>query len=175
MAGFIPTTTSLNTLNELKNLSHTITYTDLLGMSYPVNVTAVDTNSTVNVSGATISGFYTDSFTNDIQYRTPDDQLINVPKWDSIDVENLDELIYYKADTTSRKVYNYTATANGETKSYTVNVDNNWTIGRDQLLYYIAISKGELEVTGINWINNTNATISWINTSGTTINWINVV
>jgi hypothetical protein len=39
----------------------------------------------------------------------------------------------------------------------------------------MAITKGELEVTGINWINSTNGTISWINSSGSTINWINVV
>ena len=30
------------------------------------------------------------------------------------------------------------------------------TIGKDQLLYYIAKSKGELQVSGITWINPTN-------------------
>jgi hypothetical protein len=175
MTGFIPSSSTLNQLDELKNLSHTITYTNLLGASFPVTVTAVTSNATVNVSGATISGFYTDSFTNEIQYRTPQDTFVNISKWDEIDLNQLDEMIYYKADTTVHKDYTYTATANGETKTYTVVVTNNWTVGRDQLLYYTAITKGELTVAGISWINSTNGTISWINSSGSTINWINVV
>ena len=48
MVGFLPASTNLNQLDELKNLRHTITYTDLFGVSYPVTVTAVDTNSTVS-------------------------------------------------------------------------------------------------------------------------------
>jgi hypothetical protein len=171
MPGFLPSTTSLNTLDELKNLRHTITYTDLFGVSYPVTVTAIDTNPTVTVSGATISGYYTDSFNNDIQYRTPSDSYVNVSKFDDIDINNLSEMIYYKADTTTRKVYNYTATANGETKAYTINVDNNWTFGRDMLVRYVNITKYDAVL--ITWINSTGSKVTWTNSSGKTTDWVN--
>lgn len=175
MTGFVPSTTNLNQLDEMVNLTHTITYTDLLGVSYPVTVTAVDTNATVTVSGATISGYYTDSFTNDIQYRTPTDTFVNVSKWNDINLLELDELVYYKADTTAYKEYSYVATANGESKTYVVTVTNNWTPGRDELLRYVGITKGEQVVSSITWINNTGTSVTWANTSGTTVDWINIV
>jgi hypothetical protein len=175
MTGFLPSSTNLNQLDELVNLSHTITYTSLLGGSFPVTVTAVDTNQTVNVSGATISGYYSDSFVNDIQYRTPQDTFVNVPKWDEINLQELDELIYYKADTTPFKEYTYIATANGESKTYVVTVTNNWTPGRDELLRYVGITKGEQVVSAITWINSSATPVTWVNSAATTINWVNIV
>jgi hypothetical protein len=146
-----------------------------LGGSFPVTVTAVDTNQTVNVSGATISGYYSDSFVNDIQYRTPQDTFVNVPKWDEINLQELDELIYYKADTTPFKEYTYIATANGESKTYVVTVTNNWTPGRDELLRYVGITKGEQVVSAITWINSSATPVTWVNSAATTINWVNIV
>ena len=173
MVGFVPSNSNLNQLDELTNLSHTITYTDLLGVSYPVTITAVDSNTTVNVSGATISGYYTDSFTNDIQYKTLPDTLTNVSKWNDIDISKLDELIYYKADTTPYKEYSYIAEANGESKTYTVTVTNNWTNGRDELLRYMKFSS-TYTVTSIVWINSTGITVIWTNSTGSTIEWVNL-
>ena len=173
MPGFIPSNTNLNQLDELKNLSHTITYTDLLGVSYPVTVTAVDTNATVNVSGASITGYYTDSFTNDIQYRTPNDEFVNVSKWNDIDISKLDELIYYKADTTPYKEYSYIAEANGESKTYVITVTNNWTPGRDMLVRYVNATKQE--AVTITWINNTDKPVDWLNNNYDTITWVNFV
>lgn len=175
MVGFLPTSTNLNQLDELVNLSHTITYTNMLGGSSPVTITAVESNPTVTVSGATISGYYSDSFVNDIQYRTPSDTFVNVPKWDQINLNELSELIYYKADTTPFKEYTYIATAGSESKTYVVTVTNNWTPGRDELLRYSAIAKGEQVVSGITWINSTGTSVTWTNSAGSTVDWVNIV
>ena len=172
MVGFLPASTNLNQLDELKNLRHTITYTDLFGVSYPVTVTAVDTNSTVSVSGATISGYYTDSFTNDIQYRTPSDTFVNVPKWQDINSNELSEMVYYKADTTAFKEYTYTATANGESKTYTIVVTNNWTYGRDMLIRYT--NEVKYKSIYITWINSTGGAVTWTNGSSNTTDWVNL-
>ncbi len=78
---FEPATTLLNTLDEFKNLSHTITYIGYIGSvgtSYPVTITALDDNDTINVSGNTISGFYSNSFDDFIHYRNKDDTFTTV-------------------------------------------------------------------------------------------------
>lgn len=173
MPGFVPSNSNLNQLDEFTNLSHTITYTDLLGVSYPVTITVVDPNPTVTVSGATISGYYTESFTNDIQYKTLPTTFTNVEKFSEIDLSKFDELIYYKADTTPYKDYTYIASANGESKTYTVTVTNNWTNGRDELLRYMKLSS-TYTVTSIVWINSTGTSVTWENSSGSTVDWNNL-
>jgi hypothetical protein len=177
---FSPTTTSLNTLNEFKNLSHAITYVSGgatgatgAGISYPVTITAAESNPTITTSGNIISGYYSDVFVGEIAYRTVDDQFITVTTWQAIEnaVNNgtLSEIYYYYADTRVNYVYTYTATANGETKAYTITVTNDWTYGRDQLLRYVHPS----QVSGIVWINNSGHPVTWNNVNGNTITWNN--
>lgn len=178
---FFPESSTLNTVNELVNLSHTITYSETVGIgggvSYPVTITTTMPNSTINISGNTISGYYSDSFDNDIYYRTVNDQFVMVDKWqdinDVITSGSLSELYHYIADTRSRIVYSYTATANGNTKVYTINVDNDWTPGRDELLKYTNPSK-YIDIS-ITWINNNNGSITWINGASETLTWVNNV
>lgn len=180
---FSPATTSLNTINEFKNLSHTITYTSPSGasgatgagggISYPVTITAVESNPTITISGDTISGHYSDVFTGEIAYRTVDDRFITVTTWqeieDAVNDGTLSEIYYYYADPRVDYVYTYIASANGETQTYTITVTNDWTYGRDQLLRYINPS----QVSGIIWINNNGQTITWKNASGNTVTWNN--
>jgi len=182
---FFPSSTTLNTVNELKNLSHTITYVEVTGasgisggtsISYPVIVTAVVPNTTINVSNNIISGYYTDCFDNEISYRTVDDRFITVSRWQdiayAIAAESLSELYYYKADTTTRIVYNYTATANGNSQTYTINVDNDWTNGRNQLIKYTNLTKYQQEILG-EWININTKKIPWVNQVVAVIDWEN--
>jgi hypothetical protein len=206
MGDWSPSSTQLNTVNEYNNVNHTITYseTSLLGATttYDVTVTAIDTNTTVNVAGNNISGYYSDSFVNDIQYRTQDDQFVNVRKWADIDRSKISEVVYYKADTTTRKVYSYLATAsNGATQTYTINVDNNWSSGRDSLLnevnYTLTVTKpntgytpnadaadgetiqgfhpGKFTSIKVTWINNNKQTVVWKNKGYTNYDWVNFV
>lgn len=180
---FSPSTTQLNTINELKNLSHTITYIENDGASgigggtiYPVTITTDMPNTTINIVGDTISGYYSDSFQNEIHYRTVDDQLITVNKWQdiayAIAAESLSELYYYKADTTSRIVYTYTATAHGHSQTYTINVDNDWTFGRNQLIKYTNFTRYQQKIL-VEWININTNKIPWINNVLSVIDWEN--
>lgn len=184
---FSPSSTVLNTLYELKNLSHTITYTDTsgasgatgFGTSYPVTVTTTMPNDTVMVSGNTISGYYSDSFNNEISYRTVDHRLITVNKWEDIVIAIADGILadvyYYKADTTTRIVYNYLATAsNGATQTYTINVDNNWTTGRNQVIKFTNLTKYQQEILVL-WINNNSDKVAWANNILDIIDWENNV
>jgi hypothetical protein len=179
---FFPLNTVLNTVNEFTNLSHTITYTETIGAtglspgiitSYPVTITAVTPNNTIIVAGNTISGYYSEAFVNDIKYRTKSDTFVNVPKFKDINTETLSEVIYYYADTTTRKVFQYTATANSQTQTYTINLDNDWTSGRDELLKYAKPSKyTDISIT---WINSSSGSITWTNGASETLTWVNNV
>lgn len=180
---FLPELSVLNTLDELKNLSHTITYVETIGIgasgistSYPVTITTTMPNSTINISGNTISGYYSDSFDNEIYYRTVDDQFVMVDKWQDIVYAiasgSLSELYHYKADTRSRIVYSYTATANGNTKVYTINVDNNWTPGRNQLIKYTNLTRYQQEIL-VEWININTDKLPWVNQVIATVDWEN--
>jgi hypothetical protein len=168
---FYPELTNLNTLDEMKNLSHTITYIGYVGSvgtPYPVTVTAAEEHSTINVTGNTISGYYEDCFSNDIHYRNKDDTFTTVNKFNQIDIEkNYDGVYHYDANETRTKVYTYIAEANNETKNYTITVTNNWTNGRNQLLKFNNPSTYQSIVCV--WNNG----VPWINDSGQTINWEN--
>lgn len=174
---FIPATTQLNTLNEFKNLSHTITYVESLGAAYPVTITTAMPNITVTISGNTISGYYSESFEDEISYRTVDDRFVTVNKWQdivyAIAAGSLSEIYLYRADTRSRIVYSYLATAaNGATQTYTINVDNDWTPGRNQLIKYTNLTRYQQEIL-VEWININTDKIPWVNQVMATVDWEN--
>lgn len=134
---FLPANTVLAQTDELKNVSYAITFTDALGVSYPVTITPINTNTTINISGNTINGYFSDSFYNEIYYRNKDHTFTTVNKFSEINENTISELIYYKADTTTDVTYSYIASANGQSKTYDVVVTNNWDIGRNELLSFI--------------------------------------
>lgn len=168
---FLPATSLLNTVNELDVINHVITYTDELSISYPVVVTTTQPNGTVLLSGNTISGYYSNVFSTTIDYRTKQDTFVQVYSWNDIVNSELYGIYHYHADPTIRRTYTYTATAYNEgtilaTTTYTINVDNDWDYGKEQLLNYV-YTPG----TGINWINNSSQIVTWTNTFGAIITW----
>jgi len=139
-----PVSSSLGSVDENVNISHTITYTDDLTLtSYPVTITANEINpNTITVSGNSISGYYTDSFDNTITYRTEDGELPVVSKFSQIPVSELHEMVSYKASTITSKTFNYTAVAKDgstviATQVYSKTVTNNWTSGKNSLQEYV--------------------------------------
>jgi hypothetical protein len=180
---FSPSNTILNTLNEFENLSHTITYTSPLGASgatgigtsYPVTITAVEPHAQITIVDNNISGYYRDVFNNEIYYRIrhedpSQDEFFMVHYFNEIDPEQPYEIYHYNVDTTTRKTFSYIATANGESQTYTINVDNDWTTARDQLLLYLSPQQ---QVAGVQWINTNANTVTWKNDAGSTIIWNN--
>lgn len=179
---FSPSNTVLNTLNEFENLSHTITYTAPLGASgatgigtsYPVTITAVEPHDNITITDNTISGYYKDVFNNDIYYRTrhddaSTDQFFMVHYFSQIDPAQPYEIYHDDVDTTTRKTFSYIASANGETQTYTINVDNDWATARDQLLVYLTPQ----QFAGVQWINTNAYAVAWKNTAGSTVIWNN--
>lgn len=178
---FSPSVTVLNTLNEFENLSHTITYNAPgasgatgPGASYPVTITAVESHDNITITDNTISGYYRDVFSNEIYYRTryddvENDQFFMVNYFTEIDPEQPYEIYHDNVDTTVRKIFSYVATANGESQTYTINVDNDWATARDQLLLYLVPQ----QFAGVQWINTNAYAVTWKNTSGNTVIWNN--
>lgn len=149
---FTPEETNLGTFNEEVNFSFSVTYEQegipdpempeepVESVSYPVIITAEEVVDTVLVSDNTISGYYTDSFNNNIQYLSQGKQLVTTDKFGK--VVNLYEMVKYAADKSRTKVFNYTAKAmDGETvidtKVYTITVQNDWTPGKNSLQAYV--------------------------------------
>jgi hypothetical protein len=185
---FLPTNTVLGTTDEFKNVSFIITYeTTTLGTAgigglvgtptvvatQTVTVTALDSNNTITTAGNTITGYYSESFQNAIEYRTPDDKFVDVQKFKQIDKTNLSEMIYYKADPSKTRTYRYLARASGgDTQIYTVIVKNNWNTGRNEMLSYIN-PPTQYKLHTVTWINMNNKPIVWVNNLNQPINWIN--
>jgi len=145
---WLPASTDLGSVNEIVSFSHTITYEEedpltMTMVSYPVTITANQVNpNTISVTGASISGYYFESFDNTITYRTPEGSFPVVTKFNQIDVDRLYEMISYKASTASSKTFTYTATAkNGDTvvatQTYSKTVTNDWTSGKNSLQEYV--------------------------------------
>lgn len=171
---FEPANTNLNTLDEFKNLSHTIRYYGYVGSAvtyYPVTIMALDENSTINVDGDTISGYYSDAFDSTIHYRNKDDTFTTVDKFKDINTDTLYGIHHYDADENRTKVYSYLAQANADEKLYTITVTNNWTNGRNQLLKYS--NPSAYESITCSWLNTSTTSITWTNSNGEPIVWEN--
>jgi hypothetical protein len=144
MAGtWSPSDSELGVINELVTFSHTVTYADEFA-TYAVTIVPTETNpNTIIINGDTISGYYTDSFPMTIQYLNKSEDYITVAGFSQIDETALDQMISYKASTNLSKVFTYTAIAKNEQgvvveqKTYTKTVENDWTSGRDSLVYYV--------------------------------------
>lgn len=150
---FYPINTQLGTVTENQSFSFEIYYEETnIGLAvtrYPVTIVPTVTNpSTILIQQlaspirSRISGYYFDSFTNTIQYRTPTDTFVTVPKFDQIDITKLSEMVSYDADTTFTKIYTYTATATDGLivkgiNNYTITVQNDWTSGKTSLQTFV--------------------------------------
>jgi len=170
MVGFLPVNTVLNTLNEKNSFSHTISYTDNLGVSYPVTITPSEINNTVTISGGLISGNYTNVFDETIDYRiinedSRNDEFKTVYSFNDISINNF-EIYHYNASAVTSKTYTYIAEANGQTQSYTIIVENDWSTGRNELRQKLGLSP-----LYAYWVNISNQRIKWINASGIEVNW----
>lgn len=157
---FYPEDSTLGTVLEYQNFSYSIEYeeTTIGGeggaggttVRYPVQIVFNQQNppTVVKVDGdpATISGYFYDSFDNNIQYRTPQDTFVNTKKFEQIDQTKLSEMVYYLADARRTIDYTYTANAmNGNTvvasKVYTITVQNDWTNGKNTLQTYVGYTR----------------------------------
>lgn len=171
MTGFLPANNILGQTDENRNVNYTITYTDALGVSYPVTLTAATPNNTIVVNGNNISGYYSESFYDVIYYRNKDDTFTTVNKFSEIDKTKISELIHYFADTTTDITYRYVASANGESKIYEVVVTNNWNAGRDNLLKYV--NNEQFDISTLSWLNTGNTPLNWVNNYNNRLEWIN--
>jgi hypothetical protein len=163
---FYPADTTLGTVLENENFSFQIYYEEEVSSGeseedggsgvtttvtrYPVTISFDQVNpvTVTKLDGdpASISGFYFDAFDNTLQYRTPQDTFAIVDKFDKIDRNNLSQMIYYLADTRRTIIYTYTANAvDGDniiaTTTYSIVVQNDWTIGKNNLQTYVGFTR----------------------------------
>lgn len=180
---FYPTNANLGTVLELENFFYSITYTSILGTSYPVTITTNMPNTSVTVTSNTIFGYFSEVFTsNTIVYLSRDRQDISTSSWATIEAalqnSSILEIYDWSPDPTISKTYYYTARANNETKEYNIVVLNNWDTGKNNLLYYLDRTRRLYvpEVGGeVRWINNDVELVIWINDNpaNSSITWIN--
>lgn len=147
MAGGVwdPTDADLGTFLENVTINKSITYTETdefdVDTTYTVTITPQQTDpstlTTTDGDPATISGYYFDSFDNELKYLKTDKTYETLEKFENIDTDALDEMIYYLADTTFEKTFSYLAEANGESKTYTITIQNDWTNGKNNLQTYV--------------------------------------
>jgi len=174
------TQTELGQVDEYAPFSHSITYTNAeLGGTYSVVLSTTDSNETVYISGNNISGYYTDSFNVNINYKNTKNKFIDTNNFRKIPTEQLKEVIKYSPDLTPYRTYNYTASAIDvatkqvvETKSYTKTLNNNWDLNKNLLKQYVNSTTITDPSLFVPWINSINAaTVLWRNASNVTINW----
>lgn len=180
---FYPTNANLGTVLELENFFYAITYTSLMGTSYPVTITTNMPNTSVTVTSNTIFGYFSEVFTaNTIVYLSRDRQDISTSSWQTIETalanSSILEIYDWSPDPTISKTYYYTAHANNETKEYNIVVLNNWDTGKNNLLYYLDRTRRLYvpEIGGeVRWINSDAEIVIWINnnTTDSSVTWVN--
>jgi hypothetical protein len=189
---FYPVNALLNTVYEQENLAQTIVYiTDTTptygatgvgvstgGQAYPVTVVASTPNATITVLNNYISGYYTNVFNNEISYRTKDNQFVTTNSWtnvtNAIANDTFSDLYHFKADPRPIVTYSYVASANLATRTYTIDVQNDWMTGRNKLIKYTNFTRYQQEIL-VRWINNNSDRVTWFNKVFETIDWENYV
>lgn len=185
--GWSPSNTTLGTVNEQEDVDFTITYTnDLTGQTEPVIITANTNDPTISILPGRITGQYTEVFDNIIRYRSIDDELIFVTRWNDIDQDKYYGIYYYQADSTSSKTYTYTAQSETSSKTYNVIIENDWSLAISTLSEYVAIEPPKSDtittlppppviIPGevVTWINSNGTTVPWINTLRQELKWKN--
>jgi hypothetical protein len=136
----------IDQLNELEAFTQTITYSDSIGFpteTWSISITPTEINSTVNISGGTISGYYSSTFDGyTIRYLNTSNKYSTVVDWNNI--VNAKEIIGYHPSMQQTKTFTYTANATSSltntvvTQTYTIVVTNDWTVGRNNLKTAVA-------------------------------------
>lgn len=154
---FTPASTTLAGIYENVSFTDTITYkipADPILLTPEVvclvRITPLETNpaSIAIVSGgitSSIGGYYAGSFPGtSVQYRTKVGQLLTVPSFVQVDRSILAQIVNFTAPTQKTKTFSYLAEAIHpttllvvETATYTKVVNNNWDIGKNQLITYV--------------------------------------
>lgn len=189
---FYPKDALLTSVHEQENIAQTIVYiTDTTptygatgvgvstgGQAYPVTVVALTANPTVVVTNNYISGYYTNVFNNEIRYRTKDDQFVTTTLWTDVTTaianDTFSDLYYFKADPRPIVTFSYVASASTATRTYTINVENDWMTGRNKLIKYTNFTRYQQEIL-VRWINNNSDRVTWFNKVFETVDWENYV
>jgi hypothetical protein len=154
-----PANTLLGTYAEMASLSHTVEYyteeegnpnatppTSGSRTYYSVRIIPQETNpSTINISAATISGYYRGIFNDGLTTRDQKGNITtittfgsNASVWDAVDRPNVHEVIGFDPDMTRSRTFSYLAEAYNplnpnvviSSQTYTVLCqDRNWTPG----------------------------------------------
>jgi hypothetical protein len=161
-----PTDTLLGTVTEYQNFNFPIQYytetagtpdpiTGLPGPTsstyYPVTIVAGSAKDTVVITNglsANISGFFKYVFNDTIQYKNKSKTMVTLVgdadkgTWDKLNTNDVYHMTSFKADPSRDLTLSYVATANGESKTYTIRInDPNWTNGQNALKNAIALTE----------------------------------
>ena len=185
--GWSPSNRLLGTVNEQEDIDFNITYqNDVTNEFEPVTISANTSDPTISLLPGRITGQYTEVFDNIIRYRTTNDELIQVDRWNEIDRDIYYGIYYYQADGTIKKTYTYTATSTTSSKTYTVDIENDWSLELSTVAQYAAIEHPKtgsvnalppsLEIIPgevVVWVNSNNRVIAWLNNNNRTLLWKN--
>jgi len=185
--GWSPSNTLLGTVNEQENIDFNISYiNELTNEVEPVIITASVSDPTISLLPGRITGQYTDVFNNIIRYRTIYNVLVFTRRLNDIDRDEYYGIYYYQADPVGSKTYTYTAQSETSSQTYTVVIENDWSLALSTLSEYAAIEPpkagtiialpppptiipGEVVV----WTNSSGNPVPWINTLKQELDWKN--
>ena len=148
-----PVESLLGTVTEFQNFSHSISYQevdDILGpTNYPVTITPSSAQETVIISDgdpASISGYFKYIFFDTVIYLDFDRNIVTKSgtetqgTWEQINMDEVYQMIEFIPDTVRFRTFEFVATANGNQKTYTIDVsDRNWTPGLNALQNAVSI------------------------------------
>jgi len=148
-----PVESLLGTVKEFENFSHSISYQEIdeiLGpTNFPVAITPVslqETIITLNGDPASISGYFKYIFFDTIIYLDFENNIVvksgteTQGTWEQIDMNEVYQMIEFIPDTIRFRTFEFIATANGNQKTYTIDVsDQNWTPGLNALQNAVSI------------------------------------
>jgi len=165
--GWLPSSTTLGTVDEGDVFNFTITYSDdITGLPGTVTLIANDPDPSVIITNNNIAGKYEDIFDQTIKYRTKQDTFVEVQKWSEINTDELYGVYHFIQDPATTKTYTFEATAGGTSQTYSIIVNNDIDYDKRQLAKYV-------NPTGIivTWTNANGNTITWVDNNNNEITW----
>lgn len=160
MGTFFPALRTYN-IKEMTNFNLEISYLDDLLQPSPVTISPSLVNDTINITGGSITGYYSNVFDILIKYRRPDYSYNETNSFEYITEDGIPLIYRFTPDGNSYFTYTYTVTANGESVVYTVNVLNDWIYQRNRL--FQVVNPELFEQITVKWINNSSDIMSWEN------------
>lgn len=155
---FTPSNPLLGSLQEGAKFSFNIKY--FSDDEYkPVTIQPLSVVSSVAIGAGTISGFFSDSFDHEISYVDFSGTVKKTNSLKQVPASDRGSIVQFIPDPVEYKSFFYTASSEGETKVYEIQIQNDFFRNRNLLMKFV--NKPAYDELVVDWLNNQSNLLNW--------------